>query len=394
MNAKPASQAASAFSLITGGPLFQLYLRVGLVRSPFRSVKRVMLTAVLVTWLPLLILATLDGGGASTSVPFLYDIETHARFLLALPILIAAEVVVHRRLRVTVGQFIDRGIIVPDDVASFNAAVQSTIRLRDAPVIEIALLVIVYTIGHYVWRQDFATSSPSWYGAAEGSAGPLTPAGYWLAFVSIPLWQFLLLRWYLRLILWFLFLWRVSRLRLRLISTHPDKAGGLGFVGNSAYAFGSILFAQGVTIAGLIATQVFHQGKDLMTFKMDVAGFIVFQLLFVLGPLTMFTPHLMRAKGQGGREYGRLANRYVEEFDRKWIRGEDTGGDVLLGNSDIQSLADLASSYAVIGTMRRLPFTTTVAIELALVTIAPLLPVLLAVLPLEPVVDRLIRVLF
>ena len=127
---------------------------------------------------------------------------------------------------------------------------------------------------------------------------------------------------------------------------------------------------------------------------MVVAELIIFQLLSILAPLTMFTPHLLRAKRQGSREFGLLANRYVRKFDQKWVRGERAERDDLLGNSDLQSLAALANTHSVISAMRPVPFTTTLAIELALAAVAPLLPVLVVVLPLEPVVDRLIGVLF
>ena len=37
-------------------------------------------------------------------------------------------------------------------------------------------------------------------------------------------------------------------MNLNLIPTHPDRCAGLAFVGKSAYAFGPILFAQGVPL--------------------------------------------------------------------------------------------------------------------------------------------------
>ena len=72
------------------------------------------------------------------------------------------------------------------------------------------------------------------------------------------------------------FLWRLSRLNLNLIATHPDRAGGLGFLGQSAYAFGPILFAQGTMLAGLLASRVLHGGESVMSIKMEVAGFVAF----------------------------------------------------------------------------------------------------------------------
>ena len=63
--------------------------------------------------------------------------------------------------------------------------------------------------------------------------------------MSLSLYQFVLLRWYFRLFIWTRFLWQVSRIDLRLIPTHPDRCGGLGFVAAVGNAFVPILPAQG-----------------------------------------------------------------------------------------------------------------------------------------------------
>ncbi|HXP87818.1 MAG TPA: hypothetical protein VN841_24005 [Bryobacteraceae bacterium] len=52
----------------------------------------------------------------------------------------------------------------------------------------------------------------------------LTLSGYWYAYVGIPIFQFILLRWYMRFLLWFRSLWQVSKLTLHLSAAHPDRA--------------------------------------------------------------------------------------------------------------------------------------------------------------------------
>lgn len=74
----------------------------------------------------------------------------------------------------------------------------------------------------------------SWYARSIDGVESLTGAGLWLTWVSNPIMQFLLLRWYLRIFIWARFLWRVSRIDLALLPTHPDRNGGLGFLGASA----------------------------------------------------------------------------------------------------------------------------------------------------------------
>jgi hypothetical protein len=318
----------------------------------------------------------------------------HVRFLIALPILIAAELIVHSRIRPTAKRFLERGIIIPEDMPKFHSAIDSAMRLRNSLTVEIALVIVVYTLGLWVWRSQIATGITSWYGTSEGSAWTLTLAGYWYAFVSIPIFQFVLLRWYLRFFIWGKFLWQVSRLNLRLIATHPDRAAGLGFLGLLSYAFGPILFAQGTLLAALIADRVIYDGQTLNAFKMEAGGLVAFFVFFVLSPLIVFTPHLARARRQGLADYGRLASRYVLEFDKKWVDGGAPQGEELIGSGDIQSLADLGNSYAVVREMRVVPFGLKDVVRLAATTAAPLLPLALTIISLEELVTRLIKIIF
>ncbi len=384
------------FSLVLGGPLFQLYRRGHLSGAALELVHRRVALFAVVAWLPLLLLSVLGkhAPGDAIKVPFLYDVEAHVRFLIALPILVAAELVVHSRIRPAVKRFVERGIVVPEDMSRLHAAIDSAMRLRNSPVVEVALLILVYTLGLWIWRSQIATGIPSWYATSQGSQWHLTLAGYWYAFVSIPIFQFILLRWYLRFFIWFKFLWRVSRLDLRLIATHPDRAAGIGFLGHLSYAFGPVLFAQGTLLAGLIASRVLYERQSLTAFKLEMGGLVVFFVLFILSPLLVFTPHLARAKREGLRDYGRLASRYVQGFEGKWVDGEAPQGEELIGSADIQSLADLGNSYEVIQEMRVVPFGLKDVARLAAATAAPLLPLALTIFSLEELVTRLIRILF
>jgi hypothetical protein len=383
------------FSLVLGGPLFNFFRRSRLSGHELELARRRVVVITGVSWLPLLLLALIGGHafGGALQIPFLYDIEAQVRFLIALPILIVAEVIVHSRIRPTVRRFVERRLIIPEEMSKFHTAIDSAIRIRNSLTVELTLLLLVYTLGLWIWRSQIATGSPSWYAKPEGTALHLTLAGYWYAFVSIPIFQFILVRWYLRFFIWFQFLWRVSRLNLRLIAIHPDRTAGLGFLGQSAYAFGPILFAQGTMLAGLIANRVMNGGENLMAFKMEVGGFVAFFMLFVLSPLVLFHSHLSRAKREGLRDYGGLGSRYVEGFQKKWIQGAPSDEE-LLGSGDIQSLADLGNSFAVVQEMRLVPFGLKDMARLAAITAAPLLPLTLTIFSLEELVTRLIKILF
>src|SRR5262249_9038713 len=152
------------------------------------------------------------------------------RFLIALPLFIVGALYQDIRIRTVVRQFVDRRIIIPEDAALFEEIIASTHRLRDSPIVEGALLIFVYTFGHWLWSTHVALGVSTWYATVDGGQLHYTPAGYWFAFAGLPLFQFLLFQWCWRLLLWYQFVWRVRRLRLHLNLYHPDKACGLGFL--------------------------------------------------------------------------------------------------------------------------------------------------------------------
>jgi hypothetical protein len=176
--------------------------------------------------------------------------------------------------------------------------------------------------------------------------------------------------------------------------THPDGAGGLGFLSPTVHAFTPLLLAQGIVYAGMIANRIVFLGAKLPEFTSDFALVVAVLLLTVLGPLLVFIPQLARAKRTGLREYGVLAQRYVREFDHKWLRGGAAVDEPLVGSGDIQSLADLGNSFEVIRTMRLVPFTTETLVLLLVTILAPVLPLALTMVPLDELLRRLLGVLF
>ena len=385
-------EEARDFSLVLGGPLYQLLRKAHLGGDHLELLTRRLATLTLVAWLPLLFLTLASPAGHRTGA-FFKDVEVHVRFLIALPALIAAELLVHLRIRPLVARFVEWRLVLPQNLFSFHRAIQSAITSRNSIPIEVGLFVCVYTVGLWVWHSRTSIDAATWY-AMPGGRWHLTPAGVWYVFISIPILQFLLLRWYVRFFIWYRFLWHVSRIDLNLIPTHPDRAAGLVFLGKSVYAFGPILFAQGSMLAGLVASRVLYHGESLQTFTLQITGFIAFFIVAILGPLAMFTPRLAAVRRKGLAEYGQLAQQYVDKFDERWVRSETAPSEELLGAADIQSLADLGNSYALVRDMRFLPFTLEDISRLAAVTAAPFLPLLLTIWSPEELIMRIIQVVF
>ena len=385
------------FSLVLGGPIYQLLRRSHLSDDVLGHVHQRIIVISLFSWLPLLVLSALEGKalGGIAAVPFLLDVEVHVRFLVAIPLLIAAELVVHWRMRFVVKQFLERNLIPENAMTRFDAAIASVFRLRNSVLAEVLLIAFVYVVGILiVWRHYMALDAATWYATPSVEGSRLSLTGMWYGYVSLPIFQFLLVRWYFRVFIWTSFLWQVSRIDLSLVPTHPDRVGGLGFLSETVYAFVPLLIAHGALLAGLLGNRIYHLGATLPSFMLEIVILVIFLMCVVLGPLLVFAPQLAQAKRIGKREYGTLAERYVREFDAKWLRGGAPADEALVGSADIQSLADLGNSFEVVRTMRILPFTKEAIIQLAVVTVAPVAPLVLTMMSLEEILKKLLGILF
>ena len=212
--------------------------------------------------------------------------------------------------------------------------------------------------------------------------------------MSLPLFQFLLLRWYWRIAIWTRFLWQVSRIDLQFVPTHPDRCGGLGFMALIGHAFAPLLVAQGALMAGMISSRIFYAGATLPQFKLELIGLVALMLFAILGPMLVFSPKLAAAKRAGLGDFGMLAERYVRAFDTKWMRGGAPADEPLIGSADIQSLADLGNSFQVVQDMRLVPFTWQTVLQLVVAILLPVAPLLLTMFSLDQLLGAAVKMMF
>ena len=385
------------FSLFAGGPLYHLLFRRQRRNGEAMGTRQLISFGfALLAWLPLLVLCAVDGRlfGGTVPVPFLQDLEVHVRLLLALPLLIIAEVATVASVCSVPQQFLEEDLIPENAMTRFKGAIESAIRLRDSVLAELLLIAFVYGVGIFIWRHYVAADKATWYATPSEDGLRLSLAGMWYAWVSLPIFQFLLCRWYYRLFIWARFLWHVSRIDLNLVSTHPDRLGGLSFLSNTVRALTVFAVANGTLLAGYLATRVIILGIPLTQFKAEIAMMVVLMLCVALSPLLVFSPQLSRAKRKGLREYRILAMRYMREFDAKWLRGSATSPEPLVGTADVQSLADMGNSYDIVRTMRTAPITKDTVFRLTVATLVPIVPLLLTMMPLEELVRKLTGILF
>ena len=129
--------------------------RTRLTGPALELVRRRVVMSVLLCWVPLALPvpgAVSPFGEARLS--FFRDIETHVRFLVSLPVLILAEMIVHQRIRPVVKAFIERRVVTEEELPKVNAAIDSAMRIRNSAVVEVTLLIFVFTVGTWIWRHQ------------------------------------------------------------------------------------------------------------------------------------------------------------------------------------------------------------------------------------------------
>jgi hypothetical protein len=343
-NPSSSSSSRKDFSLVAGGPTYRLQHRLGLVTpESLKPAKRAAL-CFLVTWCPLLILSAAEGVviGHSVRIPFLHDFAAYARFLVAIPLLILAEGLIGHHIAHVTGHFLHSRLVPERQHPAYELALDRAIKLRDSTWAEVVLLGLA-GLSAVIVGSEFPLHFSTWRALVSGSVAVHTWAGWWYLVVGVGLFQFLLWRWFWRLFVWYVFLWRVSQLDLQLIPTHPDRAAGLGFVGEAQRFFWTIVCALSATTAGVLANEIVFGGVPLQSYKIAVAGYVAVVLLIFLGPLLIFLPQMTSAKIKSLHEYSAFAVLHNHMFDGKWVRGDNPAHEAALGSPDISSLADLSS---------------------------------------------------
>lgn len=388
---KNVSAIADNFSIVAGGPAYDLLLRLRLIRFSLPHILRRIAVLVVLTWVPLLVLSLKDGlaFGHRVKVPLLFDFATYSRLLLALPLFVVAEIVIDPGIRLAVRQFVDAGIVQNGVVTDFENVLKRVQKLRDSPIPELILLALAF-LPVFVFEHEWSTGAiSSWHTMATG----LTAAGWWYAMFSAPVLRFILYRWTFRYFVWAVLVWRISRLNLVLTPTHPDRAAGLNFLCIAQQAFGILFCALGCTFAGRMANSLVFEGAKIESFKFLMAGFVVLSLIVSLIPLALVAPKLMIVRWKGLLEYSKLANHYTQSFDRKWVHPVAATSEPLLGTSDIQSLADMGNSFACVDAMRIAPISKSLVLQLVAQAALPMIPVILLGTPAPELIRAVMKMI-
>jgi hypothetical protein len=394
MKASTRFESRDDVSLVRDDLPFRLQRRIGLIPHAGGSgVGRRALFWTALAWLPVVIWAWWTGRAlpeqGQAAEPLLQHFGVHARLLIALPLLILAEAVAHRVMARLVPQFVHAGIVQPADVPRFREILAATTRLRDAAVPWLIIVGIALAWA-FTGSAVHALHELSW--AAEGGPVPsLGFGGWWYVYVGRTIFIVLLLGWLWRLILLAITLKRIARLDLAIVPTHPDRAGGLGFVERFPVAFSLVVFVQALVIAAGWAHDVEFHGLDVHSLYPMMAVALAVALVVYLVPYLAFAGPLGRAKKQALLDYGALIARHGAAVRSKWILGNAKAEEPLLSAPEIGPVADTVGLYDAVQRMRSILLGKIALLAIAMPVVIPFIGVLALQIPLQQVLAQLLK---
>ncbi|MCC7325687.1 MAG: hypothetical protein IT521_02635 [Burkholderiales bacterium] len=356
-----AAKAEVAFSLFDGDGFRRLWVSFGLgSHARFPIVKRCAI-AVLVTYVPMAILAWRQGlaGVEATPTNFFADFAAYVQFLLGLPLFLAAEVIIDGSTREAASQFLRCRIISPADVPRIERVYALIARLRQSHWPDVVCIVFAYAISLAILVPQFGPDPlPTWHVHGVEDARMLTAPGWWAFFIALPILNYVWLRIGWKTGLWIFYLYHVSRMRLDLHPTHPDLTGGIGFISEAQGRFALFILAYGLSnVAAPVGYEIAIQNYDLSIAPVwgPIVGFIIgAPLLFTL-PLFMFTKQLFRTRKRALAAYRERVTEHSRLVESRWLFGDATQ----LPQEEIRDLAEqstLGTMFSRIEHMRVVPF--------------------------------------
>lgn len=364
-----------------GGPLHQLWGALGLARGDGKDVLRQSLAWIAFGWLPIAVqsLPSKSFKGLSAWGEPLNGFSANARLLVAVPLLFWAEALLNWLCRKSLMQFAAGEFVRQSKDGPLFSIVRRAERVRDSVFAEaiIALLTVFLQAMNWFWAKRVELI-PTVHAIPSLSLPML-----WYVFVALPLSNFFFWRLIWRWLIWCRLLWGISRLELRPIALHPDRAGGLSHLAEPIFGFAVLLAAFSAVVAGAWADSIIFGTSHLRSFVLEFAGLLLIGEILAFAPLVAFSGTLLRARLRGLHEYTGFALTYTRQFHQRWM---EERRDDPLGSPDIQSLADLANAYEVIEGMRVVPFGTRQLLMVGIGIGLPMLPVVTTEIPLQDLV--------
>lgn len=369
------AETIANFSLV-GGPIHRAGRRLALAIGTTDAVAPALAFGA-APWAVLVILWLLEG--ADAQLFSLSAIGAHMRLLVVTPLFFVSERWMDERSRAFVRLIERTGVVAKKALPALASEIARQRRWKDSWAPDALSFIAAALFAFVAPRIHLLGETAAHEGGPAVAAWVMTGAWYWL--VCLTLFRFLMFRWLLRLAQWAWLLWRLARLELHLVPSHPDGAGGLGYLEAVHASFIPLIVGVSTLQAASFAEGVSSSQITFEGIFPDLALTLVVDAALFLGPLCMFVIKLYQCKAKGLSDYGLLGSRYVNGFEAKWIYGDPSTDRDLLGSGDLQSLADLSNSVNVVRNMRLVPVGNGLLVRFLTAAILPMAPLLLLKYP-------------
>jgi hypothetical protein len=389
------NESLPEISLVRDDLIFHAQRRVGLIPERGLGIIRRALFFALLTWLPLVVWSLYKGTALQSQIhePLLNHFGIHARFLAAIPLMILSEGLMYNVLTKLIPYFYTSGLIRDEQQSAFTQAIQKTLSLGNSklPLLIIAAIVCLSVVFQPAYRDIHELD---WANVGKTGDFNMGFGGWWMIFVSRPVFTALVCISLWRLILLFLLFKRIAALDLELVPTHPDRAGGLGFLEKTPTAFSLLALAISVVLASRLAHEVLYHGMQLQSLRSLLTVYLIVIAVLLLSPLMAFIPKLAAAKRKARLEYGALVGNHGRLVHRRWIRHEPIADDSLLQAPELGPVADTQSLYEAAIKMRSAPIGKSAVLSIVLPAAIPLLALFAIQVPIKDIVVKLFSIIF
>jgi hypothetical protein len=387
---KPEELPSIELSLEKTDPIWHKLFSFGAAKDLNLGIRGKIALLICVTWLPLVILSWWQGTQAGQPLlqDFMANFSESVRFLIVLPMLLIAPHVIGPWVTYIVRYFVHSGLIPESQMPRYREIIQRAQRRMDSVWAEILLLLAAYYscfVGFTLVPQSDAIS---WRFVGQTHS----MAYYWFYYISMPLFRFIWNVWFWRICLWFAVLFRISRLDLHLMPTHPDGRGGLGFISAGHCHLAILFFAVSCQISSVMAEGIIYHHHRLTDLKDQIMVLVLIAVIVGILPLALFTPKLIELRRKGLYQYGILAKRYVDSFHSKWIKDDKKHEDD--EEKVIEADPKSQDNFKAVGNMQVTAFDRHAVAVFALATAAPFTPLLLTAYQLDQLLDQVVKKLF
>ncbi|MBM4200852.1 MAG: hypothetical protein FJ189_06150 [Gammaproteobacteria bacterium] len=347
----------------------------------------------LVAWLPVALWAHWAGhlrpeaGGES----LLQHFGVNARCLIAIPLFILAEGVAHRLTTTLLPYFVTSGLVRAGDLPRYRELLGGIARLRDTVYPWIVILGVIVALESLPLTLTDAHEL-AWAGA-DVTLEAVGFGGWWYLHVSRAVFLVLLLAWLWRLILLLTLFKRIAALDLQIVPTHPDRAGGLGFLERFPKAFSPVLLAISVVISSKWAHEVLYHGKDIHALQSNMIALALLLLLVFASPYLVWIGTLARARKKALLEYGALVGEHGRLVRRRWIDKVRVDDDALLSAPELGPVADTVALFEAVQNMRSFPLGKHALLGFVVPIALPMLGVVALQIPVKEILLTLLKAL-